>query len=73
MAELREIAGAVPICSARRTGGPLGFGPGVGGEVGATMWPRRAFEAALLIAAGADLTRLTEWITVGQERAERIR
>jgi hypothetical protein len=73
VAELREIAGAVPICSARRTGGPLGFGPGVGGEVGATMWPRRALEAALLIAAGADLTRLTEWSTVGQERAERIR
>jgi hypothetical protein len=30
-------------------------------------------QAALLIAAGADLTRLTEWIAVGQERAERIR
>jgi hypothetical protein len=29
--------------------------------------------AALLIAAGADLTRLTEWIAVGQERAQRIR
>jgi hypothetical protein len=36
-------------------------------------WPRRALEAALHIAAGADLTRLTEWIAVGQERAERIR
>jgi hypothetical protein len=36
-------------------------------------WPRRALEAALCIAAGADLTRLMEWITVGQERAERIR
>jgi hypothetical protein len=32
-------------------------------------WPRRALEAALCIAAGADLTRLTEWIAVGQERA----
>jgi hypothetical protein len=29
--------------------------------------------AALCIAAGADLTRLTEWIAVGQERAQRIR
>jgi hypothetical protein len=36
-------------------------------------WPRRALEAALCIAVGADLTRLTEWIAVGQERAERIR
>ena len=32
-------------------------------------WPRKALEAALCIAAGADLTRLTEWIAVGQERA----
>jgi hypothetical protein len=30
-------------------------------------------EAALLIAAGGDLTRLTEWIEEGQKRAERIR
>jgi hypothetical protein len=36
-------------------------------------WSRRALEAALLIAAGADLTRLTEWIEEGQERAQRIR
>jgi hypothetical protein len=27
----------------------------------------------LCIAAGADLTRLMEWIAVGQERAQRIR
>jgi hypothetical protein len=36
-------------------------------------WQRKALAAALLIAAGADLARLTEWIAVGQERAERIR
>jgi hypothetical protein len=36
-------------------------------------WPSRALQAALCIAAGADLTRLTEWIAVGQERAERLR
>jgi hypothetical protein len=36
-------------------------------------WQRKALAAALLIAAGADLTKLTEWIAVGQERAERIR
>jgi hypothetical protein len=28
---------------------------------------------ALLIAAGADLRRLTEWIEEGQQRAERLR
>jgi hypothetical protein len=54
-------------------GRALGFGPGVGGQVGADMWPRRALEAALCIAAGADLTRLMEWIAVGEERAQRIR
>jgi hypothetical protein len=31
------------------------------------MWPKKALEAALLIAAGADLTRLTEWIEEGHE------
>jgi hypothetical protein len=36
-------------------------------------WARKAVVAALLIAAGADLTRLMEWIEEGQERAERIR
>jgi hypothetical protein len=36
-------------------------------------WQRKALEAALCIAAGADLTQLTRWIAVGQERAERIR
>jgi hypothetical protein len=36
-------------------------------------WQSKALQAALLIAAGADLTRLTEWIVVGQQRAERIR
>jgi hypothetical protein len=37
------------------------------------LWPRRALEAALCIAAGADLTRLTGWIAEGQRRAERVR
>jgi hypothetical protein len=36
-------------------------------------WPSRALQAALCIAAGADLTRLTEWVAVEQERAERVR
>jgi hypothetical protein len=33
------------------------------------MWPRKAFEAALLVAAGADLTNLRHWVKVGQDRA----
>jgi len=32
----------------------------------ATWWP-------LCIAAGADLTKLTEWIAVGQGRAQHVR
>jgi hypothetical protein len=36
-------------------------------------WSRKALQAALLIAAGADPTWLTEWIEEGQQRAERIR
>jgi hypothetical protein len=36
-------------------------------------WPSMALQAALCIAAGADLTQLTRWIHEGQERAERIR
>jgi hypothetical protein len=35
-------------------------------------WPRRALEVALCIAAGADLTRLTEWIEEGQRRSKLI-
>jgi hypothetical protein len=45
----------------------------MGGQVGADMWPRMALEAALCIAAGADLTQLMECIAVGEERAQRIR
>jgi hypothetical protein len=33
------------------------------------MWPKKALEAALLIAAGADLTNLTHWVEMGQARA----
>ena len=37
-------------------------------------WSRKALQAAaLLIAAGADLTKLSGWIVEGQDRAERIR
>src|SRR4249920_15226 len=35
-------------------------------------WSRKALQAALLIAAGADLTKLSGCIVEGQDRAERI-
>jgi hypothetical protein len=70
VAELREIAGDGGDLLAERAGVILAFHDE---DAGDGRWPRRALEAALCIAAGADLTRLTEWIAVGQERAERIR
>jgi hypothetical protein len=68
-AELREIANGRGDLLAERAGVILGFYA----RENRDEWQSKALEAALLIAAGADLTRLTEWIAVGQERAERIR
>jgi hypothetical protein len=70
LAELREVAGDRSDLLAERAGVILGFHDE---DARDGRWPRRALEAALCIAAGADLTRLMEWIAVGQERAERIR
>jgi hypothetical protein len=67
--ELREIADGRGDLLAERAGITLGFYA----RENSDDWQHKAPEAALLIAAGADLTRLTEWITVGQQRAERIR
>jgi hypothetical protein len=67
--ELREIANGRGDLLAERAGITLG----IYARENRDEWQRKALEAALLIAAGADLTRLTEWIRVGQERAERIR
>ena len=72
VAELREIAAGRADLLGEVAGRTLGYGPGVGGAVGASMWPKKALEAALLIAAGADLTNLTHWVEVGQERATRM-
>jgi hypothetical protein len=69
VAELREIANGRGDLLAERAGITLGFYA----RENRDEWRRKALEAALLIAAGADLTRLIEWIAVGQERAERIR
>jgi hypothetical protein len=69
IAEVREIANGRGDLLAERAGLTLGFYA----RDNKDEWARRALQAALLVAAGADLTRLTEWIAVGQERAERIR
>ena len=69
VAELREIANGRGDLLAERAGLTLGFYA----RDNRDEWARKAVVAALLIAAGADLTRLTEWIEEGQERAERIR
>jgi hypothetical protein len=69
VAELREIADGRGDLLAERAGVTLGFYA----RENRDEWQRKALEAALLIAAGADLTRLTEWIAAGQRRAERVR
>jgi hypothetical protein len=69
VAELREIAAGRGDLLAERAGLTLGFYA----RENRDEWSRKALQAALLIAAGADLTRLTEWIEEGQQRAERIR
>jgi hypothetical protein len=70
LAELREIADGRGDLLAARAGVIFAFHEE---DARDGRWPRRALEAALCIAAGADLTRLMEWIAVGQERAQRIR
>jgi hypothetical protein len=67
--ELREIANGRGDLLAERAGITFGFYA----RGNRDERQSKALQAALLIAAGADLTRLTEWIGVGQERAERIR
>jgi hypothetical protein len=64
-----EIADGRGDLLAERAGVTLGFYA----RENRDEWQRKALEAALLIAAGADLTQLTRWIHEGQERAERIR
>jgi hypothetical protein len=70
VAELREIANGRGDLLAERAGVILAFHDE---DTRDGRWPSRALQAALCIAAGADLTRLTEWIEEGQQRAERIR
>jgi hypothetical protein len=69
LAELQEIANGRCDLLAEQAGITLGFYA----RENRDEWSRKALQAALIIVAGADLTRLTEWITVGQERTERVR
>jgi hypothetical protein len=69
VAELREIANGRGDLLAERAGVTLGFYA----RENRDEWQRKALEAAMCIAAGADLTQLTEWIEEGQQRAERLR
>jgi hypothetical protein len=70
VAELREIANGRGDLLAERAGLIFAFHDR---DERDGLWPRRALEAALCIAAGADLAVLTEWIAEGQRRAARIR
>src|SRR5262245_3307564 len=70
LAELREIAADRADLLAERAGIILGFRDE---DERDGRWPSRALEAALCIAAGADLTRVTEWIAEGQQRAQLVR
>jgi hypothetical protein len=62
VAELREIAAGRGDLLAERAGVIFGFHDEQARD---GRWPRRALEAALCIAAGADLALLTEWIAEG--------
>ncbi len=64
-----EIANGRGDLLAERAGTTLGFYA----RDNRDEWARKAVEAALLIAAGADITELRRWIEEGQERAERVR
>jgi hypothetical protein len=70
LAELREVAGDRGDLLAERAGIIFGFRDE---DERDGRWPSRALQAALCIAAGADLTRLTEWIAIGEERARLVR
>jgi hypothetical protein len=70
IAELREIANGRSDLLAKRAGLILAFRER---DERDGIWPQRALQAALLIAAGADLNLLTDWIQEGLQRAERVR
>ena len=70
LAELREIADGRGDLLAERAGIIFGFRDE---DERDGRWPSRALEAALCVAAGADLTRLTEWVEEGLRRSRLIR
>jgi hypothetical protein len=70
LAELRELAGGRGDLLAERAGVIFGLHEE---DARDGRWPSRALQAAVCIAAGADLTRPMEWIAVGDERAQHVR
>jgi hypothetical protein len=70
VAELRELADGRGDLLAERAGVILAFQTK---DAKDGRWPSRALQAAVCIAAGADLTRPMEWIAVGDERAQHVR
>jgi hypothetical protein len=61
--ELQEIAGGRTDLMAHTAGLLIGARPPRAEEI--HMWPRQAVAGCLLIAAGADLTKIEEWIATG--------
>jgi hypothetical protein len=69
VAELQEIANGRGELLAERAGLTLGFYA----RDNRDEWASKAIEAALMIAAGADIAQLGRWIEEGQQRAEMVR
>jgi hypothetical protein len=68
VAELREIAGGRTDLLAEAAGILIGARPPRAEET--FGWPTQAVAGALCIAAGVDLTKLHDWITVAEERQD---
>ena len=62
LAEIRVVPAVPPAVLAEGAGLALGF------YHSEQDWSTRVMEAGLLIAAGADLSQLRHWISVGRDR-----
>jgi hypothetical protein len=68
--ELQEIAGGRSDLLAETAGILIGARPPRADETFA--WPTKALAGGLRIAAGADLTKLHDWITIALDRQDRL-
>jgi hypothetical protein len=68
VAELRELAGQRPELLAEHAGVALGMA-----DLDPVLASRFRAEAELCRAAGADRSKIEQWITVGRARAEQAR